>query len=176
MPHRVPFGRLVLGTLASTAVLAGALALSGHGSTEAQAADHAPGQPAAGAEPPTFLAPYIQAAAACPGLDPLLLVAIHDVETGRDSVGATSSAGAVGPMQFMADTWTVYGVDADGDGAASPLDLTDALVGATQLLCANGASDANTRDMAIWNYNHSWAYVGAVTARTDELRVLLGGP
>jgi hypothetical protein len=30
--------------------------------------------------------------------------------------------------------------------------------------------------MAIWNYNHSWAYVGAVTARTDELRVLLGGP
>lgn len=117
---------------------------------------------------------YAHAASACPGLDPLILVAIHDIETGRGDHGDTSSAGAVGPMQFLPDTWAAYGVDADHDGVADPLDLTDALMGATQLLCANGVTADATHESAIWNYNHSWAYVRAVLARAAELHHALG--
>ncbi|MEY2421221.1 MAG: hypothetical protein QOI95_1288 [Acidimicrobiaceae bacterium] len=117
---------------------------------------------------------YARAASACPGLDPLILVAIHDVETGRGSQGATSSAGAIGPMQFLPDTWAAYGVDADHDGAADPSDLMDALTGATNLLCANGVAASATHESAIWNYNHSWGYVRAVLVRAAELHSTLG--
>ena len=117
---------------------------------------------------------YVRAASACPGLDPLILAAIHDVETGRDAHGETSSAGAIGPMQFLPDTWAAYGIDANHDGAADPLNLTDALAGATRLLCRNGIAEDATHESAIWNYNHSWSYVRAVLARTAELHALLG--
>jgi hypothetical protein len=123
---------------------------------------------------PADYASYMRAASECPGLDPLILAAIHDVETGRDARGATSSAGAIGPMQFLPDTWAAYGVDANNDGKADPLDLTDALAGATRLLCRNGVAENATHESAIWNYNHSWGYVRAVLARTQELHQLLG--
>ena len=117
---------------------------------------------------------YVRAASACSGLDPLILVAIHDVETRRDALGSTSAAGAIGPMQFLPDTWAAYGADADHDGVADPLDLTDALAGATKLLCANGVTTGATRESAIWNYNHSWAYVREVLARVDALHRAAG--
>lgn len=117
---------------------------------------------------------YTRAAAACPGLDPLILVAIHDVETGRDPHGETSTAGAIGPMQFLPDTWSAYGVDANHNGVADPLDLEDALAGATRLLCANGATTPATFESAIWNYNHSWSYVGRVLDRIAELHSAFG--
>ena len=63
---------------------------------------------------------------------------------------------------------------ADHDGAADPLDLTDALTGATNLLCANGVAANATHESAIWNYNHSWTYVRAVLARASELHRSLG--
>jgi membrane-bound lytic murein transglycosylase B len=117
---------------------------------------------------------YERAASACPGLDPLLLVAIHDVESGRDAQGGTSSAGAIGPMQFLPETWAAYGVDANHDGVADPTNLTDALMGATHLLCANGVTETATHESAVWNYNHSWTYVHAVLARVAELHRSLG--
>lgn len=123
---------------------------------------------------PDDYARYEQAASACPGLDPLILVAIHDIESGRGARGKASSAGAVGPMQFLPDTWVAYGADANHDGAADPLDLTDALMGATRLLCANGVTEDATHESAIWNYNHSWAYVRAVLARAAELHRAFG--
>jgi membrane-bound lytic murein transglycosylase B len=118
--------------------------------------------------PPGF-EPYTRAASMCGGLDPLLLVAIHDVETGRDPSGDRSSAGAIGPMQFLPQTWTTYGIDADGDGLADPSNLDDALAGAARLLCADGITNPETYELAIWHYNHSWEYVRAVTARATEL-------
>jgi len=117
---------------------------------------------------------YERAASACPGLDPLILVAIHDVESGRDDQGNVSSAGAIGPMQFLPDTWAAYGVDANRDGVADPTDITDALMGATHLLCANGVTAKATHESAIWNYNHSWNYVRAVLVRAAELHRALG--
>jgi len=128
----------------------------------------ASGKPPAAPLPPWY-SDYVDAAAGCPGLDPLVLVAIHDVETARDSVGSASHAGAIGPMQFMADTWAKYGVDADGDGVANPWDLHDALASATDLLCANGITDPSTYGSALWNYNHSLQYVSAVIDRTIAL-------
>ncbi|MEY2452709.1 MAG: hypothetical protein QOD92_2283 [Acidimicrobiaceae bacterium] len=112
---------------------------------------------------------YVRAASACPGLDPLILVAIHDVETSRGSQGSTSTAGAIGPMQFLPDTWAAYGIDADHNGVADALNLSDALAGATKLLCANGVTEDATHESAIWNYNHSWSYVRAVLTRAAEL-------
>jgi hypothetical protein len=117
---------------------------------------------------------YVRQASACPGLDPLLLVAIHDTETRRDLVGATSVAGAVGPMQFLPETWAAYGFDGNGDGAADPLNLDDALAAATHLLCRNGVSLPEREGNAVWNFNHSWGYVHVVLDRAAELHQQLG--
>ena len=99
----------------------------------------------------------------------MILVAIHDVETERDAQGSTSSAGAIGPMQFLPSTWAAYATDGDHDGVADPLNLSDSLAGATRLLCANGVTEVATHESAIWNYNHSWGYVRAVLARVAAL-------
>lgn len=164
----VPAPRVLLGVAASVLAIGLALAIS-----EADAATPAPATavPASIAAPPVgvLIDPYTRAAATCPGLDPLILVAIHDVETRRDTRGGTSDAGALGPMQFLPDTWVAYGVDANRDGTANVWDLEDALAGATHLLCANGVADPATHASAIWNYNHSWSYVRRVLARTAEL-------
>ena len=161
----VPPRRLLAGLTATVFVLGLAIAVSSAVTANA------------GSDTTTHVAPrlhggypeYAQAASACPGLDPVLLVAIHDVETGRDAQGETSSAGAMGPRQFLPDTWAAYGVDANQDGTADPLDLADALAGATNLLCANGVTANETYQSAIWNYNHSWTYVRMVLARAAEL-------
>jgi len=158
----VPPHRLLAGLTASVLVLGLASAVSGAGSARAESAPLAKVVPVARS---AEYSRYARAASACPGLDPMILVAIHDVETVRDPRGSMSPAGAIGPMQFLPSTWTAYATDADHDGVADPLDLTDALAGATRLLCVNGVTATATHESAIWNYNHSWAYVRAVLDR-----------
>ncbi|MEA2484843.1 MAG: hypothetical protein QOC55_2790 [Thermoleophilaceae bacterium] len=71
---------------------------------------------------------------------------------------------AVGPMQFIPSTWTVVGVDADGDGRRVPQDLDDASLATAVYLCS-GAGDLGTRQGqrdAVHRYNHSAAYVSLV--------------
>ena len=111
---------------------------------------------------------YRDAAASCP-LPWSVLAAIGKVESdhGRSTLpgvasGTANSAGAMGPMQFLGSTWSVYGVDSDGDGRADVYDLTDAVWGAARFLCANGAGNAATLRSAIWTYNHSATYVDDV--------------
>ena len=117
------------------------------------------------AEIPDGLIPIYQAAArTCEGLDWTVLAAIHKVETSFGKGRATSSAGAQGPMQFMLATFDAYGVDGDGDGFADINDVDDAIFSAANLLCANGAGDPAHLASAIWNYNHSDAYVSEVLA------------
>jgi hypothetical protein len=117
--------------------------------------------------PPPYLKLYRQAAAHY-GLDWAILAGIGKVECdhGRDPApsctqeGAVNSAGAGGPMQFLASTWSEYGVDADGDGSPDRWDPADAIYAAANYLRASGAP--RNYHEAIFAYNHADWYVGEV--------------
>ena len=76
--------------------------------------------------------------------------------------GKTNAAGAGGPMQFLASTWVVYGLDGDNDGIADRWDPADEIVSAANYLKANGAPD--DLPAAVYAYNHSQTYVQQVLA------------
>ena len=50
---------------------------------------------------------------------------------------------AVGPMQFIPSTWSVVGVDGDGDGKRNPQDIDDAALATAVYLCS-GDDDLGT--------------------------------
>jgi murein DD-endopeptidase MepM/ murein hydrolase activator NlpD len=102
------------------------------------------------------------------------LAAVGSIETdhGRlEAPGVTTgenSAGAGGPMQFLAETWRSYGVDGNGDGAADRYDPRDAIPGAARYLKASGAPRDWPR--AVFAYNHAGWYVLDVTQRAAGYR------
>ena len=112
---------------------------------------------------PLFLLPIYQAAAVQYGVPWQVLAAINEVETNFGTDLSVSTAGAVGWMQFMPETWLQYGVDALGAGYADPYNPVDAIFAAARYLHAAGAS-SNLRS-AILAYNHSEAYVESVLLR-----------
>jgi hypothetical protein len=112
---------------------------------------------------PLFLLPIYQAAAAQYGVPWQILAAINEVETDYGNDQSVSSAGAVGWMQFMPETWLQYGVDALNAGYADPYNPVDAIFAAARYLHAAGASQSLRR--AILAYNHSEAYAESVLLR-----------
>ncbi|MFB9962687.1 lytic transglycosylase domain-containing protein [Sinosporangium siamense] len=113
--------------------------------------------------PASYLDLYRASAAVCPGMSWTVLAAIGQVESSHGRNNGPSSAGALGPMQFMPATWKAYGVDGDGDGKADIWSPYDAVPSAANYLCANGANQgAQKLRKALWFYNHSWAYVDKV--------------
>ncbi|HEX5310008.1 MAG TPA: lytic murein transglycosylase [Solirubrobacteraceae bacterium] len=112
---------------------------------------------------PLFLLPIYQAAAVQYGVPWQVLAAINEVETNFGTDLSVSTAGAVGWMQFMPETWLQYGVDALGSGYADPYNPVDAIFAAARYLHAAGAS-SNLRG-AILAYNHSEAYAESVLLR-----------
>lgn len=68
---------------------------------------------------------------------------------------------AIGPMQFIPESWRVYGRDANGDGNADPNQIDDAAVSAANLLCAKGGDLATPEGWtaAIHAYNQSGEYL-----------------
>jgi len=71
---------------------------------------------------------------------------------------------AVGPMQFIPGTWTVVGVDGDGDGKRDPQDIDDAALASAVYLCS-GDEDLSTyggQKASVYRYNHSEDYVDLV--------------
>jgi len=113
--------------------------------------------------PGSYLELYRKAAEVCPGLSWTVLAAIGQVESSHGRNNGPSSAGALGPMQFMPATWKAYGVDGDGDGVADIWNPYDAVPGAANYLCANGAGKGGKKlEKAVWFYNHSWSYVAKV--------------
>jgi hypothetical protein len=97
-----------------------------------------------------------------------VLAGIGSIESshGRSTLPGVSSganyAGAMGPMQFLASSWTAFGVDADGDGLANAYSPTDAIYAAARYLCHDGGGDPSFLRSAIWSYNHADWYVNRV--------------
>jgi peptidoglycan DL-endopeptidase CwlO len=136
------------------AVLAGAVA----GITGQQAAA-CTAQPAASSAASSIPANYLadfKAAETRYGIPWTVLAAIGEVESGDGKNDRPSSAGALGPMQFLPSTWTTYG---DGGNIMSP---ADAIPAAARLLAANGAP--GHLQQALFAYNHSSAYVTDILA------------
>jgi peptidoglycan hydrolase CwlO-like protein len=110
-----------------------------------------------------YLSLYHRAAATCPGMPWTVLAAIGQVESGHGSNPSTSSAGAMGPMQFLPSTFAHYAVDGDQDGTADIMNPYDAIFSAARYLCANGAGRGpQALANAIWHYNHADWYVQMV--------------
>ena len=121
---------------------------------------------------PVRITTYLQlfqasAAKYCPALSWTILAAIGQIESADGQNMGPSSAGALGPMQFLPSTWAEWGID--GFGPAGPPDIMDpfdAVPSAARMLCADGAS-AGTQDglrQAIFAYNHAEWYVNEVLA------------
>ena len=120
--------------------------------------------------PPTFDALYHAAALTCPGLSWTVLAAIGQVETHHGSGTMVSSAGALGPMQFMPPTFAHYAVDGDHDGKANIMNPADSIYTAAHYLCVNGAGTGGQNlYTAIWNYNHADWYVQLVLSLASKL-------
>ena len=89
------------------------------------------------------------------------LAAIHLQETRMGRVVGVSSAGAVGPMQFLPSTWAEC---CTGD----PTVARDAIIGAaTYLAQSGGPADMQA---AVHQYNPNDGYVAVVTAYAENLR------
>ncbi|MGL5830355.1 MAG: lytic transglycosylase domain-containing protein, partial [Angustibacter sp.] len=73
-----------------------------------------------------------------------------------------SSAGAVGPMQFMPRTFAAYGVDGNRDGVKDAWDPADAIYSAANYLCANGGGRPTGIQKALFAYNRAQWYVDLV--------------
>jgi hypothetical protein len=84
---------------------------------------------------------------------------------------------AVGPMQFITATWARWGVDASGDGVASPHNAFDAIATAGRYLCAGKKSLSGTGELklAIGRYNNSATYVRSVMDKAYDYGMVDGG-
>ena len=89
-----------------------------------------------------------------------VLAAINKIESNFGRNMGPSSAGAVGWMQFMPDTWLRWGTDGDGDRIADPWDPQDGVYSAARYLAAAGGMADLRR--SVFAYNHAEWYVDDV--------------
>lgn len=80
---------------------------------------------------------------------------------------------AVGPMQFIPESWARYGRDADGDNYPNPQQIDDAALTAANLLCSHGRDLATEQDWldAIYSYNYSKDYVSRVARAANSYAI-----
>jgi Transglycosylase SLT domain len=121
--------------------------------------------------PSSYLQLFQESAAQyCPGLSWTVLAAIGQIESGDGQNEGPSTAGALGPMQFLPSTWQTWGTDGFGDtGAPNIMNPYDAVPSAARLLCADGAaSGGQGLRNAIFDYNHASWYVNEVLTLAGE--------
>jgi hypothetical protein len=121
--------------------------------------------------PSSYLQLFQESAASyCPGLSWTVLAAIGQIESADGQNEGPSTAGALGPMQFLPSTWTTWGTDGFGDtGTPNLMNPYDAVPSAARLLCADGAaSGGQGLRTAIFDYNHASWYVNEVLTLAGE--------
>ena len=86
------------------------------------------------------------------------------LDTSEPVDGDPVYARAMGPMQFIPETWRLYGVDANNDRVVSPDNFDDAALSAAGYLCFRGKDMATPRGWmnALRAYNHSDLYARTV--------------
>ncbi|MEU5560994.1 bifunctional lytic transglycosylase/C40 family peptidase [Streptomyces globisporus] len=77
---------------------------------------------------------------------------------------------AVGPFQFLPQTFRSMGRDGNGDGSVDPHNADDAALGAAVYLCGDGRNLRDDRQLrsALFAYNRSDAYVAEVAGWIDR--------
>ena len=101
-----------------------------------------------------------------------VLAAVGKIESNHGENMGPSSAGAMGPMQFLPSTWSSYGVDGDGNGESNIMDPEDAIPAAAAYLKAGGAPD--DWYAALFTYNRAGWYVEEVLAIAESYRRIHG--
>ncbi|MGE5131663.1 MAG: lytic murein transglycosylase [Gemmatimonadota bacterium] len=133
-------------------------------------------QAAASGRPATYLDLFkVSAARYCPGMSWTVLAAIGQIESGDGANMGPSTAGALGPMQFMPSTWAMWGITAFGEaGPPNVMDPYDAVPSAARYLCASGAATPAGLYSAIFAYNHADWYVREVLALARQYALQYG--
>lgn len=95
--------------------------------------------------------------------------AMVDTDEGRYD-GDTVWDRAVGPLQFIPETWLRRGRDGNGDGWSDPQNLYDATYSAGRYLCALGGDLSSRASLraAYFGYNTSTEYVNDVIGHADR--------
>lgn len=132
------------------------------------------GQVRAQLPPAEYFRLYRAAATTCPGMDWTLLAAVGQVESGHGRNVGPSSAGAIGPMQFMPATFAAYGVDGDRDGRLDAFSPADSIYSAARYLCSGGAGSPSGIQAALFRYNRAQWYVDLVLGVQAQLRAQQG--
>ncbi len=98
-----------------------------------------------------------------PQLNGEVFASIGDTD-GGELDGDTEWDRAVGPMQFIPQSWARFRADGDGDGDFNPQDLDDAALAAARHLCGSvpGMSTPEQYATALFGYNRSQVYVAEV--------------
>jgi hypothetical protein len=115
---------------------------------------------------PAQLVPTWKAAGRAFGIRWTVLAGITEIESGHGCNMGPSSAGALGWTQFMPGTWKEWGMDADGNGKASPFSSADAIFSSARYLRASGAPRSYRK--ALFTYNRADWYVRSVLQRARK--------
>lgn len=94
---------------------------------------------------------------------------IRDTDGGAMD-GDTTWDRAVGPLQFIPETWSIWAVDGSGDGAMDPHNIDDAAATAARYLCRLDGSLGSEENWirAVRSYNDTFDYQVRVASAAER--------